>query len=131
VKLLAAEREGHERELLVAGSCIAVLGHETQAEWLQTRVRTCHPSNLADRRFRLKRALLNRGADANARNENELTAFHLMLKKGADFEHFAILSKQGARGDIPGPDGKTAIEIVSHKKDERFRKLARKLGGTG
>ena len=67
----------------------------------------------------------------NARNEKGLTAFHLMLKKGTDFEHFAMLSKHGARGDIPGPDGKTAIEIMSRKKDERFRKLARKLGGTG
>ena len=67
----------------------------------------------------------------NAKNENGLTAFHLMLKKGADFEHFAMLSKHGARGDITGPDGKTAIEIMSRKKDERFRKLARKLGGAG
>lgn len=80
-------------------------------------------------RFRYAKALLNRGADVNARNENGLTALHLMLKKGADFEHFAMLSNQGPRGDIPGPDGKTAIEIMSRKKDERFRKLARKLGG--
>ena len=66
----------------------------------------------------------------NARNENGLTALHLMLKKGADFAHFAMLSKHGVRGDIPGPDGRTAIEIMSRKKDERFRKLARQLGGT-
>lgn len=80
-------------------------------------------------RFRYAEALVNRGADVNAKSEKGLTALHLMLKKGADFEHFAMLSKHGARGDIPGPDGRTAIEIMSRKKDERFRKLAKKLGG--
>lgn len=80
-------------------------------------------------RFRCAEALLNRGADVNARNKAGLTAFHLMLKKGSSFEHFAMLSKHGARGDIPGPAGKTAIEIMSRKKDERFRRLARELGG--
>jgi ankyrin repeat protein len=75
-------------------------------------------------RFRSAEALLTRGADVNARDENGRTALHLLLKKGADFEHFTMLSKHGARGDIPGPDGKTAIEIMSRKKDKRFWKLA-------
>jgi hypothetical protein len=51
----------------------------------------------------------------------------MFWKKGSDFEHFARLAKYGARGDIPGPDGKTAVDIMSRKKDERFRKLARQL----
>jgi hypothetical protein len=38
-----------------------------------------------------------------------------------------LLAKHGARGDLPGLDGKRAIEIMARKKDERFRKLARKL----
>lgn len=82
-------------------------------------------------RFRFAEALLTRGADVNARDERGLTALHLMLKKGTDFAHFAMLSKHGARGDIPGPDGKTAIQIMLRKKDDRFRKLASTLGGPG
>jgi hypothetical protein len=50
-----------------------------------------------------------------------------MLKKGSDFEHFAMLAKYGARADIPGPDGTTAAQIMSRKKDKRFRQLAGKL----
>jgi hypothetical protein len=78
-------------------------------------------------RFRFAKALLERGADVNAKDGEGLTAFHLMLKKGSDFEHFAMLVKYGAGGDIPGPDGKTASEIMSHKKDGRFRNLAKRL----
>jgi ankyrin repeat protein len=78
-------------------------------------------------RFRFAGALLERGADVNAKDRKGLTAFHLMLKKGSHFEHFGMLAKYGARGDIPGPDGMTAIEIMARKKDERFRNLAKRL----
>jgi hypothetical protein len=64
----------------------------------------------------------------NAQNGKGETAFHLMLKKGSDFGHFAMLAKYSARADIPGPVGKTAAQIMSRKKDERFRRLAAKLG---
>ena len=60
-------------------------------------------------------------------DRRRLTAFHLMLKKGSDF---AMLAKHGARGDLPWPDGKIAIEIMSRKKDERFRNLARRLASS-
>jgi hypothetical protein len=34
----------------------------------------------------------------------------------------------GARADIPDADGMTAAQIMARKKDDRFRKLAEKLG---
>jgi uncharacterized protein len=82
-------------------------------------------------RFGFAEALIERDADVNARNEKGLTAFLVMLKKDSDFEHFAMLADHGARGNIPGPDGKTAIEIMSRKKDKRFRNLAKRLAAAG
>jgi hypothetical protein len=34
----------------------------------------------------------------------------------------------GARADIPDADGMTAAPIMARKKDDRFRRLAEKLG---
>jgi ankyrin repeat protein len=79
-------------------------------------------------RFGYAEALLKRGANANAKNAKGQTAFHIMLTKSSDFEHFAMLARYGARADVPGPDGKTAANVMARKKDERFRKLAAKLG---
>lgn len=79
-------------------------------------------------RFRAAERLLHHGANPNAKTEKGETAFHLMLKKGSDFEAFLRLAKLGVRADIAGPGGVTAATIMSRKKDERFRKLAAKLG---
>jgi len=80
-------------------------------------------------RFRAAEALLKHGANVNARNAKAQTAFHVMLKKGSDYEHFAMLAGYGARADIPDKDGVTTAQIMARKKDERFRKLAARLGG--
>jgi hypothetical protein len=81
-------------------------------------------------RFRAAEALLKHGADPNAKNAKGQTAFHLMLKKSSDFEHFKMLARYGVRVDIPDRDGTTAAQIMSRKKDERFRKFAeRPLAG--
>jgi uncharacterized protein len=50
-----------------------------------------------------------------------------MLKKGTDFEPFAMLAAHGAKADIPGPDGVTAAEIMARKRDPRFWELAARL----
>ncbi|HEX9943531.1 MAG TPA: ankyrin repeat domain-containing protein [Thermoanaerobaculia bacterium] len=78
--------------------------------------------------FRAADALARHGANVNARNAKGMTAFHCMLKKGTDFEPFAMLATRGARADIPGPDGVTAAEIMARKRDPRFRELAAQLG---
>jgi uncharacterized protein len=78
-------------------------------------------------RFSTAAALLDLGADVNAKDEKGQTALHLMLKKGSDKAHFEMLLRRGARGDIPGPDGQTAIEILRRKRDPDFRRMAEEL----
>jgi hypothetical protein len=46
-----------------------------------------------------------------------------MLKKGSDYEHFELLARYGARFDLPNKDGVTAVEIMSRKRDPKFRGL--------
>jgi hypothetical protein len=74
--------------------------------------------------FREAELLLELGADVNARNGAGLTALHLMLKKGSDPAAIRMVVRHGARGDIAGPDGRTAIDILSRKKDPGLRALA-------
>lgn len=64
------------------------------------------------------------GANVDAQDDKGRTAAHVMLKKGSDYEHFAMLAKHGARFDIPDKTGVTAAEIMRRKKDKRFRELA-------
>jgi hypothetical protein len=56
-----------------------------------------------------------------------MTALHLMLKKGSDLAPLRMVIDHGARGDIPGPDGRTAIDILSRKKDPALRALGVRL----
>jgi ankyrin repeat protein len=79
--------------------------------------------------FEAAEELLKHGANVNAKGEAGLTALHLMLKKGSDKRHFQMLIGYGARGDIPGPGGQTAIEIMRRKKDPDFRRMAEELAG--
>jgi uncharacterized protein len=78
-------------------------------------------------RFTVAEALLDLGADVNARDEKGQTALHVMLKKGSDKAHFATLLRRGARGDIAGPDGQTAIDLLRRKRDPDFRRMAEEL----
>ena len=74
--------------------------------------------------FREAEVLLELGADVNAGNGAGFTALHLMLKKGSDPAAIRMVVDHGARGDIAGPDGRTAIDILSRKKDPVLRALA-------
>jgi hypothetical protein len=67
---------------------------------------------------------LDLGANPDAKDRDGMTALHLMLKKGSDPAHVRMVIAHGARGDIPDPSGRTAIEIMSRKKDPEFRALA-------
>jgi hypothetical protein len=74
--------------------------------------------------FEAAEAMLECGADANAQNDRGMTAAHLMLRKNSGFEHFMLLARYKARFDLPDKQGTTAAEIMSRKRDPRFKALA-------
>ena len=71
--------------------------------------------------------LLKHGADPDALDAKGRTALHMMLKKGSDAVHVAMVLAHGARTDIPGPDGATAAEIMGRKRDPGFKAMAARL----
>jgi uncharacterized protein len=73
--------------------------------------------------FEAAAAMLACGANVNVQNDLGMTATHMMLKKGSDYEHFELLARYGARFDLPNKDGVTAAELMSRKRDPRFRAL--------
>ena len=74
--------------------------------------------------FEAAEAMLGCGANVNAQNDRGMTAAHMMLKKGSEYEHFELLARYGARFDLPNKDGVTAAEIMLRKRDAKFRTLA-------
>lgn len=78
-------------------------------------------------RFRGAEALLEAGADPDYRDVHGMTALHYMLRKGSDIRHFQTFAAYGARGDIPDHDGRTAVAILSRKRDPAFRAMATRL----
>jgi ankyrin repeat protein len=74
--------------------------------------------------FEEAEVFLELGADVDAKNRAGLTALHLMLKKNTDLAWLEMVVAHGARGDLPGPDGRTAIEIMRKKRDPRYQALA-------
>jgi hypothetical protein len=70
---------------------------------------------------------LELGANPDAKDMAGLTALHLMLKKNSDPAALRMVVASGARGDIPGPDGRTAIDILRRKKDPELRALSEVL----
>jgi len=78
--------------------------------------------------FEAAEAMLACGANVNAQNDRGISAAHLMLKKNSDYQHFALLARFKARFDLPDKQGRTAAEIMSRKRDPRFRALATRAG---
>jgi hypothetical protein len=73
--------------------------------------------------FEAAAAMLACGADVNAQNNRGMTAAHMMLKKGSEYERFELLARYGARFDLPDKNGVTAAAIMSRKRDPKFRAL--------
>ncbi|MBL6852736.1 MAG: hypothetical protein ISS15_12195 [Alphaproteobacteria bacterium] len=75
-------------------------------------------------KFAAAEELLKLGANPDAVNSKGMTALHLMLKKGSDAKHIAMVVRHGARGDIADNAGVTAVHILRRKRDPALRKLA-------
>ena len=75
------------------------------------------------------RALLDMGANPDAKDAQGRTALHRMLSKGIDKRFFHLFADHGARGDIPDSGGRTAADIMRRKKDLEFHRLAERLRG--
>lgn len=73
-------------------------------------------------RFAAAQALLQCGADVNFQDATGKTALHYMLKKRSDPKHLRMFAEHGARLDIADASGRTAGDIASRIRDERFRK---------
>ncbi|MBI1196495.1 MAG: hypothetical protein GC203_01375 [Phenylobacterium sp.] len=78
-------------------------------------------------RFEAAEEFLRQGANPNAIGKDGRTALHMMLDKGSAPEHLAMVIGFGARGDIPGPDGRTAVDILRRKRDPAYRALANRF----
>lgn len=75
-------------------------------------------------RWNAARALVRHGADVNARDAKGRTALHYLLGKGADLEAIKQAIALGCSLEVPGPDGRSARQIMAKKKDPKFRALA-------
>ena len=78
-------------------------------------------------RYASARVLLEAGADPDFVDSKGMTALHYLLKKNSDLKFFELMIKHGARVDIGGPDGKTALSVISRKRTPGFAELARQL----
>ncbi|MEM7363319.1 MAG: hypothetical protein AAF525_04810 [Pseudomonadota bacterium] len=78
-------------------------------------------------RLNSARTLVRAGADPDYIDHRGYTALHYLLKKNADIAFFELMVDAGARGDIPGPDGRTAIEALKRKRDKAFHGIAERL----
>lgn len=76
-------------------------------------------------------ALLQAGADPNARNAAGGTALHTMLKKASAPEHFLLFARHGAKADIPDAEGRTVQEALRRKRDPGYRAAAEMMAAAG
>lgn len=75
-------------------------------------------------RFVGAKALLEAGANPDAKDAKGRTPMHRVLAKGMDKRFFRLLIDHGARGDIPDRDGRTAMGIMRRKRDPVFQRFA-------
>lgn len=77
-------------------------------------------------RFKGAKALLEAGADVNARDRRGRTALHYVLKKRSDPKHVQMLLEHGARLDLADHDGVTGGSILSRMRSPEYQALAGK-----
>jgi hypothetical protein len=75
--------------------------------------------------FESAKALLDAGADANAKDRLGKTALHYMLKKRSPPKYVRMLLDHGARLDVEDRDGVTAGSLLSRMRSPEYQALAK------
>ena len=81
---------------------------------------TAGKPDLAQRRLRMVKTLLDLGANPNIPGARNETPLHTALEKGYDVAVFRLLLKHGADPDLPGKTGRSVRDIAARKKDKRY-----------
>jgi hypothetical protein len=81
---------------------------------------TAGKPDLAQRRLRTVKTLLELGANPNIPGARNETPLHTALEKGYDVAVFRLLLKHGADPDLRGKTGRTVRDIAARKKDKRY-----------
>jgi hypothetical protein len=78
-------------------------------------------SDSRPRRLTCVKQFLRLGADPNRPAHDGTTPLHTVVKKQYDVSLLTLLLDHGADPDVAGKDGRSVREIVSRKRDARYR----------
>jgi ankyrin repeat protein len=109
-------------ELLRRGASVHSVARNKQ------RVTALHAA-VTKRDSETARALLEKGADANARQESDYTPLHVSAARG-DVESTRLLLSHGADRSAKAGDGKTPLDLARENGQAETARILEKTGGS-